>query len=79
MSKRNLESKDVLHLGVKKILVPGLIDTHIHAPQYAFAGTIAVTLLVKQKEVHPHSFSITIRDALIHTDTPPADIYINSF
>lgn len=39
MSKRNLESKDVLHLGVKKILVPGLIDTHIHAPQYAFAGT----------------------------------------
>ena len=29
----------VIRLGPREMLLPGLIDAHVHAPQYAFAGT----------------------------------------
>lgn len=32
-------SKDVIFLKPRQFIMPGLIDTHIHAPQYSFTGT----------------------------------------
>jgi hypothetical protein len=32
-------TKHYLHLDINSFLCPGLIDLHIHAPQYTFAGT----------------------------------------
>ncbi|KAL2915817.1 hypothetical protein HK105_204518 [Polyrhizophydium stewartii] len=33
------DDASVVELGVHQFLVPGLVDTHIHAPQYVFTGT----------------------------------------
>ncbi|TWW59934.1 Guanine deaminase [Takifugu flavidus] len=30
---------EILHLGPHEFFMPGLVDTHIHAPQYSYAGT----------------------------------------
>lgn len=32
-------SEDIILLTPRQFIMPGLIDTHIHAPQYAFTGT----------------------------------------
>ncbi|KAJ7393703.1 hypothetical protein OS493_003361 [Desmophyllum pertusum] len=32
-------SKDIIFLKPRQFIMPGLVDTHIHAPQYAFTGT----------------------------------------
>lgn len=37
--KYNLSHNDVRRLADTQFLCPGFIDTHIHAPQYVFAGT----------------------------------------
>lgn len=40
------QAEDVLRLSADQFLLPGFIDTHIHAPQYAFAGTATDTPLM---------------------------------
>eukprot|EP00026_Physarum_polycephalum_P007872 Phypoly_transcript_07942.p1 GENE.Phypoly_transcript_07942~~Phypoly_transcript_07942.p1 ORF type:complete len:486 (+),score=83.15 Phypoly_transcript_07942:96-1460(+) len=37
-TKYNFSDAQLIHLGTK-ILIPGFIDTHTHAPQYVFTGT----------------------------------------
>lgn len=33
-----MEDENVFHLSPKQFLIPGLIDTHIHGPQYPNIG-----------------------------------------
>eukprot|EP01121_Diplochlamys_sp_Union-15-3_P016443 TRINITY_DN5584_c0_g2_i8.p1 TRINITY_DN5584_c0_g2~~TRINITY_DN5584_c0_g2_i8.p1 ORF type:complete len:264 (+),score=30.90 TRINITY_DN5584_c0_g2_i8:77-868(+) len=37
-TKFTINEHSIIHLG-KKFLIPGLVDTHLHAPQYVFTGT----------------------------------------
>ncbi|KNC82283.1 guanine deaminase [Sphaeroforma arctica JP610] len=39
MQTHGLVEADIVRLGENEFIMPGLIDTHHHAPQYAFAGT----------------------------------------
>ncbi|XP_067670419.1 guanine deaminase-like isoform X2 [Haliotis asinina] len=39
MSEYSVPLENVRHLEKWQFLIPGLVDTHIHAPQYAFAGS----------------------------------------
>ncbi|KAJ3150135.1 hypothetical protein HDU89_003223 [Geranomyces variabilis] len=39
LSSHNASSAQVRRLPVHTLLIPGLIDTHVHAPQYVFTGT----------------------------------------
>jgi guanine deaminase len=34
-----MENPKCTKLGQNQLLMPGMVDTHIHAPQYAFTGT----------------------------------------
>jgi guanine deaminase len=34
-----LQAKETIRLGPNQFLIPGFVDTHIHAPQYVFTGT----------------------------------------
>ncbi|ORX96401.1 guanine deaminase-like protein [Basidiobolus meristosporus CBS 931.73] len=37
--QHGLSEENVVRLGDKQFLMPGLVDTHIHAPQYVFTGS----------------------------------------
>ncbi|XP_003383532.1 PREDICTED: guanine deaminase-like [Amphimedon queenslandica] len=39
MKQFGFEERDIHHLETSQFLMPGLVDTHIHAPQYKFTGT----------------------------------------
>lgn len=45
------EAAAVRRLGPTQFLVPGLVDAHIHAPQFAYAGTATDVPLLKWLEV----------------------------
>jgi len=38
LQEHNISADKVVDLG-KRVLIPGFIDTHCHAPQYVFTGT----------------------------------------
>lgn len=42
---------DTTRLSESQFLLPGLVDTHIHAPQYAFTGTATDIPLMEWLEV----------------------------
>lgn len=39
LQSHGLSNESVIRLGEQEFMIPGFIDTHIHAPQYMFAGT----------------------------------------
>ena len=46
LSRYSVSPEDVVHLGPSQFLLPGLIDTHIHASQFPNAGlALDLTLL----------------------------------
>jgi len=38
LQQLGLQQDDIIKLGPSQLLLPGFIDTHCHAPQYAFTG-----------------------------------------
>lgn len=47
----NGDDCDTTRLSESQFLLPGLVDTHIHAPQYAFTGTATDIPLMEWLEV----------------------------
>ena len=37
--QKNMNDCEITILKDENVLIPGMIDTHVHAPQFAFTGT----------------------------------------
>ena len=48
LEKYHLRDEDVIYLTDSQFLLPGLIDTHIHASQFPNAGILLFMLTVQQ-------------------------------
>jgi len=44
-AKYPYEREQVIKLSSQQLLVPGFVDTHVHAPQYSFTGTLTASYL----------------------------------
>ena len=44
-----LDEGDIIHLKDNEFLMPGLIDSHIHAPQFVNAGKAGVKGIIKPR------------------------------
>lgn len=64
----NLDASCVRRLHEGQFLIPGLIDTHVHAPQYKFTGTGTDVPLMEwlQKYTFPTEASYRDLDAAVH-------------
>ncbi|KAG7377914.1 hypothetical protein PHYPSEUDO_010853 [Phytophthora pseudosyringae] len=64
----NARSSDVLHLPNGQFLVPGFVDTHVHAPQFPYMGTATDVPLMQWLDKYTFPVERSFEDPTVATE-----------